>query len=110
MESSVLEAAENKQELMKEQPNSWQWATIQTAPGNENVKLCKVALRAKEPRLDNKLYIEDDLEVEIQFWKLNADMTIQISLLFYDMFNNPLFYAASVYCFQRIFHYLRLFL
>lgn len=81
----------------KFQNNNWEWPTIESAPGNDSIRMRRVCIKSKENRNGNKIYIEDDLEIEIQFWKLNAEMTPQMSLLFYDMFDNPLFYAATVY-------------
>ncbi len=95
--NSYMEPMIDEIEDEKFQNNNWEWPTIESAPGNDSIRMRRVCIKSKEKREGNKIYIEDDLEIEIQFWKLKRETTIHAALLFRDIRQNPIFYASSIH-------------
>ncbi len=98
IETTMVEKADAIPGFLHE-PDSfaWEWHDMEHAPGNDSVRMHKVEIKAKRDGAGNVIYIEDDVEVEVQFWKLQKEMTIQLMLLFHNMTNLPVFYAATVH-------------
>ncbi len=74
----------------------WRWKDTD-APGNNIIRLHQVSIRVKENRVDSNIYIEDETEVEILFLKQQHAGSVVVSVVFYDMMNNPVFFVTPLH-------------
>jgi ABC-type Fe3+/spermidine/putrescine transport system ATPase subunit len=92
--SSYISDGANHTKQSKRLPSLY-WRDIQTAPGNDEIKLYSV--RIDTGNNDERLIWGTDFCVVIEFWKVSKHKNIQPSILFKNYLNQPSFIAASVF-------------
>lgn len=67
-----------KGEIKSQEPpklrNMVQWDDLTTAPGNEFFRLLKVEIKAKDKTKQGEFNIEDELSIEITYWKSTEEI------------------------------------
>ncbi len=59
------------------------WDEIETAPGNDTVRLHRVCVRTVNGSPSNQITMQTPLEIEVEYWNLKADMHLHITLHLY---------------------------
>ncbi len=81
----------------EENGTSWAWKDVKTAPGNDLIRIKKVSIKAKGKSPAEKIYTNDELIVEVDYWKLNTGMSIELMMVFYDQLQYPIFVTAVIW-------------
>lgn len=87
--SSYFSSSYNSQTLK-------QWPDIQTAPGNDSVKISKMQIRPSHNRYSDLISMDSPLDVEIEYWNLLPDANIHICLHLYNEQQIVVFSTASI--------------
>lgn len=58
------------------------WPDLERAPGNEYVRIRRISVRAGEGGLQDAIYMDSPLTVEVEYWKLVPDVPLHLSLRF----------------------------
>lgn len=67
-----------------------QWPDAATAPGNEIVRLHRIAIHNKNRSAGEPIYVDEKIVIEIEFDKLDNTEPINIAIRVNDMNGNPL--------------------
>jgi len=94
-EKSPAEQAEKKAD--EEEGSIKKWADKESAPGNDIIRLKQVLAKAKGKHVKDKIFMEDALVVEVEYWKLKQGLSIELLILFFDRMGNPLFNSAIIW-------------
>jgi lipopolysaccharide transport system ATP-binding protein len=70
------------------------WKNPDTAPGNEIVRLRRIAVHNENRSTDEPIYVDEKIVIEIEFEKLDNTEPINIALRVNDVNGNPLFYVS----------------
>lgn len=73
------------------------WSHVESAPGNDVVKLCKLAVHALDKKPEDNIYTPDPIEIELQFWKLQEKDQLEISMVLNDQIGNAVFSTSSMW-------------
>lgn len=60
------------------------WTDMTTAPGNEDVRLHRVAIRPAGGSSSDPITVRNPVEMEFEYWKLRADTHLSLSLALYN--------------------------
>lgn len=71
------------------------WENEEEAPGNEIVRLQSVQVKALHKTASDKIYMKDDILIEIKYWKLQADNNLHTTLNLFDRMHNNVFSSSS---------------
>jgi|GEM_PF-1321455 lipopolysaccharide transport system ATP-binding protein len=74
-----------------------EWDNVPEAPGNNQVRLIGVAIKQDQEEQRSDIFIEDALFFEVEFVKLTDNIALNVTLVFYDALQTPLFFATSLY-------------
>lgn len=72
------------------------WPTIEAAPGNDAVRLHRVAVRGVDGEPGAMLAVHDRLRVEIEYWNLVPNARLNVSLGVYNQDGTCVFTTPSV--------------
>lgn len=71
--------------------SGYQWPDKLTAPGNELVKIKSVSVHAPQKNSTQKILTTEPVIIEIDYWKLQYDTSIEVFLVFFDHSRTPIF-------------------
>ncbi len=88
---------EFKPELKKPKiRNHLHWDDPNTAPGNDFFKLREIQVRNETRTVEEKIYVDEKIIIELKFEKQDITETINIALNINDINGNPLFVASPL--------------
>ena len=76
--------------------NVREWPDSATAPGNEIVRLRRIAVHNENRSTEEPIYVDEKIVIEVEFDKLDDVEPINIALRVNDMNGNPLFVASPL--------------
>ena len=72
------------------------WDSPDNAPGNENIKFNRIIVRAKGKRYTERIFTDDYIIIEIDFWNILKKDNIMIGIGIIDNTNNTIFGSTPV--------------
>lgn len=91
---SVVKTEFNPEMQQPKIRNYLHWDDPNTAPGNEFFKLREIQVRNETRAVEDKIYVDEKIVVELYFDKQDKLESINIALRFSDINGNPLFVAS----------------
>ncbi len=74
--------------------NAREWSDHATAPGNDIVRLRRIAVHNENRSTDEPIYVDEKIAIEVEFDKLDDREAINIALRVNDVNGNPLFASS----------------
>jgi lipopolysaccharide transport system ATP-binding protein len=72
------------------------WEDAGTAPGNEYIRMRKIAVRNENREAGGEIYVDEKIVIEVEFEKLDDTQPINIALRVNDVNGNPLFATSPL--------------
>ena len=72
------------------------WNNMERAPGNEQVRLRRVCIRAEDSSASDPITIQTPCVVDVEYWLVSPDLYINVTLFFYNEQGVMAFATASL--------------
>jgi lipopolysaccharide transport system ATP-binding protein len=72
------------------------WDDADNTPGNEYIKMRKILVRNENRTIEEMIYVDEKIVIEVEFEKLDTTESINIALRINDLNGNPLFITSPL--------------